>query len=82
MKNQTERYLRTEELYKEVIGLIPDQVLDGIGETAVRGRLDMILFAGKIEGRLSAYTDGRLFDGITPDQDLLIEDWQRIVDSI
>jgi len=82
VKSQTDRFLRTQELYDAIIVLIPETALDRIGETEVRGKLDAILSMGKIEGRLSAYTDGRIFGGSLPEQDRLIEDWQRIVGSV
>jgi hypothetical protein len=82
MSNQTERFLRTEELYRQIIGLMPEAVLKTVSETYVRGLLDAVLAQGKIEGRLSAlpsaYGEGRargLPDG-------LIEGWQRVVDSV
>lgn len=81
MANQVQRFLRTEELYKEIIGLIPEAVIRAVGgETVVRGKLDAILSQGKIEGRLS----GLVHDPAVswPDNDRLIEDWQRIVDSV
>lgn len=81
IRSQVQRYLRTEELYREILDLVGESALDEISETAVRGKLDAILAQGKIEGRLTAYTDGRVFGGILPEQDRLIEDWQRIVDG-
>lgn len=74
MENQIDRYLRTEELYRQILGMVRGDVLEKIGESGVRGVLDALLSQGKIEGRLS-----------TPNSlcgDRLIEDWQRIVDSV
>lgn len=80
--NQVQRFLRTEELYREIIALLPESAIRAVGgETEIRGRLDAILALGKIEGRLTAYTDGRLFGGILPDSDGLLIDWQKIVDG-
>lgn len=79
---QVQRTLRAEELYREIIALLPESVVRAVGgETVIRGKLDAILTLGKIEGRLTAYTDGRLFGGILPDNDRLLVDWQRIVDG-
>jgi hypothetical protein len=79
--NHTQRYLLTEELYQEIIGMICPDVIKEKGETHVRIKLEAITSAGKIDGRLTAYNDGRIFGGILPEQDRLIEDWQRIVDG-
>jgi hypothetical protein len=79
--NQVQRYLRTEELYREIIDMVCPDVLKEIGESGVRGKLDALISKGKIEGRLSAYNDGRVFGGILPEHDRLIERWQRIVDA-
>lgn len=79
---QVQRHLKTEELYREILDLIGESALEQISETTVRGKLDAILTLGKIGGRLTAYTDGRLFGGILPDNDRLLIDWQRIVDSV
>lgn len=78
---QVQRSLKAEELYREILDLIGESALEQISETTVRGKLDALLALGKIEGRLTAYTDGRLFGGILPDSDRLLVDWQRIVDS-
>lgn len=83
MSNQTGRYLRTEELYKKVVEIADHdaQVCQvELDETKLRGILEAIITQGKIEGRLSAYNDGRMFHA-SPDDDRLIEDWQTIVDS-
>jgi hypothetical protein len=78
--NQVQRYLRTEELYKEIIGLIPESVTRAVGgETVVRGKLDAILSQGKIEGRLLSHNVHGF--PVSPHGDRLIEDWQRIVDG-
>lgn len=77
--SQVQRYLRTEELYKKIIDLYPSALLDVVGETHVRGILDAILSQGKIEGRLSAYGKDAI---AAPNHDRLIEDWQRVVDSV
>lgn len=74
MENQIDRYLRTEELYRQILGMVRGDVLGKIGESGVRGVLDALLSQGKIEGRLSA--------PISLCGDRLIEDWQRIVDSV
>lgn len=76
--NHTQRYLRTEELYREIIDMVCPDVIKEIGETGVRIKLDAILSQGKIEGRLTAYPPER---GGLPHDDRLIEDWQRIVDG-
>jgi hypothetical protein len=82
MSDQVQRYLKTAELYGWVIDLIPEGVIKAVGgETVVLGKLDAILSQGKIQGRLTAYNDGKIFGGILPEQDRLIEDWQRIVDA-
>lgn len=81
MNGQVQRTLKIEDLYAAIIVLIPEHTINRISETAIRGKLDAILSVGKIEGRLSAYTDGRIFGGIMPEQDGLIDDWQRIVDG-
>mgnify|MGYP001574176126 CR=1 FL=1 len=58
MTSQTERFLRTEELYDEVTCLITEDTMDDVGGVGhVRGLLDAILSQGKIEGRLSALPD-------------------------
>lgn len=81
MSGQVQRFLRTEELYQQIIDLYPSALLDVVGETYVRNRLDAILSQGKIEGRMSAYNDGSMIhSGALADQ--LIEGWQRIVDSV
>lgn len=74
--SQIQRHLKTEELYKEIIALIPEAVLKVVSETHVRGKLDAILSMGKIEGRLTA-----VHPDTGPHNDRLIEDWQRIVDA-
>jgi hypothetical protein len=75
--NHTQRYLLTEELYGEIIGLIPESVIRAVGgESVIRGKLDAIISQGKIEGRLTVYGYG-----VSPEGDRLIEDWQRIVDG-
>lgn len=79
MGNQIDRYLRTEELYRQIVGMVRGDVLGKIGESGVRGVLDALLSQGKIEGRLSAYGRGAI---ASPSHDRLIEDWQRIVDSV
>lgn len=79
--DQVQRFLRTEELYKGIIGLIPESVLRVVGETYVRGLLDAVLSQGKIEGRMPAYDDGSI--NWSPIHDGgLVEGWQRIVDSV
>lgn len=75
---QVQRYLRTEELYREILDLVGESALDEISETAVRGKLDAILAQGKIEGRLTAAEQNTF---IFADSDRLIEDWQKIVDG-
>ena len=54
--DQVRRYLRTEELYREILDLVGESALDEISETTVRGKLDAVHSAGKIEGRLTALT--------------------------
>ena len=79
--NQIQRHLKTEELYQQVIDLYPPEILDVVGETYVRGLLDGILSQGKIEGRMSAYSDLHHHVGAMQ-HDRLIEQWQCIVDSV
>lgn len=54
---QIERHLKTEALYKRIIGMYPGSVMDAVGETHIRGILDAILSQGKIEGRLTALAE-------------------------
>ena len=58
MTSQAERYLRTEELYQDVLGIIygPPYTED-VNPDDIRRVLDRILSQGKIEGRLSALPD-------------------------
>jgi hypothetical protein len=74
--NQVQRVLRTAELYDAILVLIPEHTIDRIGETEIRGKLDVILSMGKIEGRLSA-----THPDTGPHNDRLIERWHRIVDN-
>lgn len=78
--NHTQRYLRTEALYQEIIDMICPDVIKEIGETGVRIKLDAILSQGKIEGRLTAYNDG-FGSWFRRENDRLIEDWQKSVDG-
>lgn len=77
--DQVQRYLRTEELYQKILDMVGDSVFEARGETYVRGVLDALLSQGKIEGRLTAAEQNTF---IFADNDRLIEDWQRIVDSV
>ncbi len=82
MTSQTERFLRTEELYDLItknIAYSEDPTQGFHSSTQVRRVLDQIISQGKIEGRLSAHTDASL--GVLLYHDRLIKDWQRIVDS-
>lgn len=81
MDSHIQRHLRIEELYQALIVLIPEHTIDRISETAIRGKLDAILSMGKIEGRLTTYNGTAPFEG-SPEDDRLIEGWQRIVDSV
>jgi hypothetical protein len=81
MTGQVQRYLKTEELYDAIIDMICPDVIKEIGETPIRSKLDAILTQGKIEGRVTAYTDAGMARDGSPQGDRLIEDWQRIVDS-
>lgn len=82
MSNQIQRHLRVAQLYDEILNLITEDTFDEVGGRGhVQGKLNAVFNAGKVEGRLSAFTDGRIFGGITPEQDGLIGDWQRIVDG-
>lgn len=78
--NQIARYLRTEELYQQILDMVCENVFEEIGETGVRGKLDALLSQGKIEGRMTGHTvHGH---PVNPREDNLIEGWQRIVDSV
>lgn len=79
MTGQIQHNLKTEKLYKRIIGMYPGSVMDAVGETHIRGILDAILTQGKIEGRLTAAEKNEF---IFADSDRLIEGWQRIVDSV
>ncbi len=81
IQNQVQRHLKIEALYREILDLIGEDILDQISETTVRGKLDAILSMGKIEGRLTAYNDGYMFHA-SPDDDRLIDDWARIIASV
>lgn len=80
MKDQIERFLRIEELYQNLMGVVygPPHTQD-INPDDICRALDPILAAGKIEGRLTAYNDG-FGTYFARERDRLIEDWQRIVD--
>lgn len=77
--SQADRCLKTEDLYKEILDLVCDNVFEEIGETAVRGKLDRLLIMGKIEGRVVSHTVHGI--PVQPRGDRLIEDWQRIVEA-
>lgn len=81
MSDQVQRYLKTEELYREVLDLVCDTVFEEKGETYVRGKLDAILSQGKIEVRMAALKQsGVSFEDATNDP--LIGQWTRIVESV
>lgn len=81
MSKQVTHYTRTEELYKKIIDLYPEEILDVVGETHVRGILDAILTQGKIEARvLVLQREG--YSVLEIARDRLVEQWQTIVDSV
>jgi hypothetical protein len=58
VNDYVQRHLKTEEFYREIIAMIPEETIKAAGgETPIRGKLDAILSLGKIEGRLSALSD-------------------------
>lgn len=55
--DEVQRALRAEELYRNILDLFSEHMLEEIGESTVRGRLDAIYSAGKIYGRITALTE-------------------------
>lgn len=68
------RMRQQERLYKVVLSMICPKVLDEIGETPVRGLLDQILTSGKVDGRITVYSEPE-----AAADDRLIDFWQDIV---
>ncbi len=75
-----EDLLKTEELYQKVMGLVygPPHTQD-INPDDIRRSLDAVLSQGKIIGRRTSVGLGNKV--VDPDNDALIEGWQRCVGS-
>lgn len=81
MTIHTERSPRAEELYQKLLNeIFWAEHTDEINQDDIRCAMDRILSQGKIEGRLTAYNDG--FSFCRREDDRLVKDWQRIVDSV
>ncbi len=75
-----ELYLKTDELYEGVFDLAYRLAhAEDINIDDLRRRLDPILNHGKIIGRRTAYGPGN--EVTDPDNDALIEGWQRCVEA-